>query len=149
MNQVTAHNKQYSKNQTDLYLAFELGKKSWKLGFTVGFGQKPRAVWPGLYTLTGSFDRCPELHEEPCHCSVPLEISQGRQVTGRRLSRAVGFVCPTGGFPPWVHEVSGGWPYQGNCTHTEDTGCRRVTRSADIRRMSSRFDNKWCSFTHY
>ena len=42
MNQVTAHNKQYSKNQSDLYLAFELGKKNWKLGFTVGFGQKPR-----------------------------------------------------------------------------------------------------------
>ncbi len=25
-----------------MYLAFELGKKNWKLGFTVGFGQKPR-----------------------------------------------------------------------------------------------------------
>jgi len=42
MNQVTAHKTQYSKNQGDLYLAFELGKKNWKLGFTVGFGQKPR-----------------------------------------------------------------------------------------------------------
>jgi hypothetical protein len=25
-----------------LYLAFELGNKAWKLGFTVGLGQKPR-----------------------------------------------------------------------------------------------------------
>lgn len=25
-----------------LYMAFELGEKSWKLGFTIGFGQKPR-----------------------------------------------------------------------------------------------------------
>jgi hypothetical protein len=28
---------------TVLYLAFELGWNSWKLGFTVGAGQKPRA----------------------------------------------------------------------------------------------------------
>ena len=25
-----------------LYLAFELGSKQWKLGFTIGFGQRPR-----------------------------------------------------------------------------------------------------------
>ncbi len=42
MNQVTAHKEQYSMNQGNLYLAFELGKRYWKLGFTVGFGQRPR-----------------------------------------------------------------------------------------------------------
>jgi len=25
-----------------LYLAFELGNKQWKLGFTIGLGQRPR-----------------------------------------------------------------------------------------------------------
>ena len=25
-----------------LYLTFELGSKQWKLGFTIGFGQRPR-----------------------------------------------------------------------------------------------------------
>jgi transposase len=39
---LTAHKKKYTRNQADLYLAFELGQKEWKLGFTVGFGQKPR-----------------------------------------------------------------------------------------------------------
>ena len=42
MNHVTVHREQYSGNQSDLYLAFELGSKTWKLGFTVGFGQRPR-----------------------------------------------------------------------------------------------------------
>jgi transposase len=42
MNQLTAHKKEYTKNRGDLYLAFELGNKEWKLAFTVGFGQKPR-----------------------------------------------------------------------------------------------------------
>jgi transposase len=42
MNQLTAHGEQYTRNQADLYLAFELSNKEWKLGFTVGFGQRPR-----------------------------------------------------------------------------------------------------------
>ena len=42
MNRLKAHKVQYNRNQADLYVAFELGNKEWKLGFTVGFGQKPR-----------------------------------------------------------------------------------------------------------
>jgi transposase len=42
MNQLTAHKREYTRKQADLYLAFELGSKEWKLGFTVGFGQRPR-----------------------------------------------------------------------------------------------------------
>ena len=42
MNQLTAHKREYTRNQADLYLAFELGSKEWKLGFSVGFGQRPR-----------------------------------------------------------------------------------------------------------
>jgi transposase len=42
MNHLTAHNREYTRNQADLYVAFELGNKQWKLGFTVGFGQRPR-----------------------------------------------------------------------------------------------------------
>ncbi|NIS70381.1 MAG: hypothetical protein GTO12_15985 [Proteobacteria bacterium] len=44
MNRSAAHREKYTRNQADLYLAFELGKKEWKMGFTVGFGQKPREV---------------------------------------------------------------------------------------------------------
>ena len=29
-------------NLSTLYLAFELGNKQWKLGFTIGLGQRPR-----------------------------------------------------------------------------------------------------------
>jgi len=42
MSQLTAHKREYTRKQADLYLAFELGSKEWKLGFTVGFGQRPR-----------------------------------------------------------------------------------------------------------
>jgi len=42
MDQLTAHKREYTRNQGDLYLAFELGSKEWKLGFSVGFGQRPR-----------------------------------------------------------------------------------------------------------
>jgi len=42
MNQLTAHRREYSRSQADLYLAFELGQNEWKLGFTVGFGQRAR-----------------------------------------------------------------------------------------------------------
>lgn len=34
--------KEYSGSEPKLYLAFELGAKTWKLGFTIGLGQKPR-----------------------------------------------------------------------------------------------------------
>jgi hypothetical protein len=39
MDQLTAHKEEYSRNFGDLYLAFELGNKNWKLGFTVGFAR--------------------------------------------------------------------------------------------------------------
>ncbi|NIQ90850.1 MAG: IS110 family transposase, partial [Deltaproteobacteria bacterium] len=42
MNQTAAHKREYTRNRGDLYLAFELGSKEWKLGFSVGFGQRPR-----------------------------------------------------------------------------------------------------------
>jgi len=37
MNQLTAYKEEYTRNQADLYLAFGLGTKEWKLGFLVGF----------------------------------------------------------------------------------------------------------------
>jgi transposase len=42
MSRSAAHKRDDTRNQADLYVAFELGQKEWKLGFTVGFGQKPR-----------------------------------------------------------------------------------------------------------
>lgn len=60
MNQLTAHKEEYTRNKADLYLAFELGNREWKLGFTVGFGQKPRerTVLAGdLAGVKGEIDR--------------------------------------------------------------------------------------------
>jgi hypothetical protein len=37
----TTYSTNYSTLST-LYLAFELGNKEWKLGFTIGLGQSPR-----------------------------------------------------------------------------------------------------------
>lgn len=42
METATARNENYTTNSTVLYLAFELSNKNWKLGFTIGLGQKPR-----------------------------------------------------------------------------------------------------------
>jgi transposase len=33
---------EYNLSQPHLYMAFELGEGKWKIGFTIGFGQKPR-----------------------------------------------------------------------------------------------------------
>ena len=38
----TTHSRQYITTGPDLFLAFELGLKTWKLGFTIGLGQRPR-----------------------------------------------------------------------------------------------------------
>ena len=38
----TTHTNQYTTNQPHLYMAFELSQLKWLLGFTVGFGQRPR-----------------------------------------------------------------------------------------------------------
>ena len=37
-----ARKQQYTTNASTLYVAFELGASKWKLGFTIGLGQKPR-----------------------------------------------------------------------------------------------------------
>jgi hypothetical protein len=42
MNAKTTHTTEYSTTGAELYLAFELGNKEWKLGFTIGLGQRPR-----------------------------------------------------------------------------------------------------------
>lgn len=38
----TTHIKEYTANQPHLYMAFELSQTKWLLGFTIGFGQRPR-----------------------------------------------------------------------------------------------------------
>jgi transposase len=38
----TPHSEQNTLPQPTLYLAFELGKNTWKLGFTIGVAQPPR-----------------------------------------------------------------------------------------------------------
>ena len=42
MDTAAARTRKYSVEGLVLYLAFELGNKEWKLGFSVGFGQRPR-----------------------------------------------------------------------------------------------------------
>lgn len=42
MTKKTTHRKKYINSETVLFLAFELGAKEWKLGFSTGLGQKAR-----------------------------------------------------------------------------------------------------------
>ena len=42
MNTAATRTREYSVEGPVLYLAFELGNREWKLGFSVGFGQRPR-----------------------------------------------------------------------------------------------------------
>ena len=38
----TTHTNQHTTIQPHLYMAFELSQNKWMLGFTIGFGQRPR-----------------------------------------------------------------------------------------------------------
>lgn len=42
MSAKTTHTNQYTTIQPHLYMAFELSQSKWMLGFTIGFGQRPR-----------------------------------------------------------------------------------------------------------
>jgi transposase len=42
MSTETTHYSEYNPFQSHLFMAFELGEKEWKLGFTIGFGLDPR-----------------------------------------------------------------------------------------------------------
>jgi transposase len=42
MSAETTHTNQYTTIQPHLYMAFELSQRKWMLGFTIGFGQRPR-----------------------------------------------------------------------------------------------------------
>jgi transposase len=42
MSAETTHTSQYTTLQPHLYMAFELSQSKWMLGFTIGFGQRPR-----------------------------------------------------------------------------------------------------------
>jgi transposase len=42
MSAETTHTNQYTAIQPHLYMAFELSQSKWMLGFTIGFGQRPR-----------------------------------------------------------------------------------------------------------
>ena len=42
MSAETTHTNQYTASQPHLYMAFELSQTKWMLGFTIGFGQRPR-----------------------------------------------------------------------------------------------------------
>jgi transposase len=42
MSAETTHTDQYTVSQPHLYIAFELSQTKWLLGFTIGFGQRPR-----------------------------------------------------------------------------------------------------------
>ena len=53
MDTVAARTGKYSVKGPVLYLAFELGNKEWKLGFSVGFGQRPRVRTVSARDLEG------------------------------------------------------------------------------------------------
>ena len=42
MSAETTHTNQYTTIQPHLHMAFELSQSKWMLGFTIGFGQRPR-----------------------------------------------------------------------------------------------------------
>jgi transposase len=42
MTTAATHHEQSTTTEATLFVAFELSEKTWKLGFTTGYGQKPR-----------------------------------------------------------------------------------------------------------
>jgi len=45
MTTAAIRNRQDNTSEAALFVAFELSEKNWKLGFTIGHGQKPRGVF--------------------------------------------------------------------------------------------------------
>lgn len=92
-----------------LYLAFDLGERSWQLAMTVGLGQKPRVRKVGAGDLG----------------SVVREMDRGRQRFGlRAASRVVScFEAGRDGF--WLHRFLEGLGVQ---SHVVDAASMEVTR---------------------
>jgi len=42
MTTAATHTEHHNTKEGVLFMAFELSEKTWKLGFTMGYGQKPR-----------------------------------------------------------------------------------------------------------
>jgi len=81
MSQLPTHDRQYTTNHGDVYCAFELGNKNWKLGFTVGFGQKPRerTILAGdLATVKAEIDLAKRRFDLPENTSVLICYEAGR-----------------------------------------------------------------------
>src|SRR3989337_1337196 len=53
MDTAATRTRKYSVEGLVLYLAFELGNVEWKLGFSVGFGQRPRVRTIAVRDLEG------------------------------------------------------------------------------------------------
>jgi hypothetical protein len=67
-----------------LLLAFELGERTWKLGFTTGLGQQPRIRQiPGLWTTLSGFESLP-----PSHVFMNDTLHPTGSVAGRGLGDA-------------------------------------------------------------
>jgi transposase len=81
MDAATTRNSQYTHPAKALYLAFELSSKTWKLGFTVGFGQKARErdVSAGdLLTLQKEISQAKKRFGLPASASVYSCYEAGR-----------------------------------------------------------------------
>lgn len=78
---------QYNGGEPFLYMALELGEKTWKLGFTVGLGQRPR-----LRTIPGSDLR-----------ALEREISRAKQRFGLDESVPVLSCYEAGREGFWIH----------------------------------------------
>jgi len=102
---------QESLPQATLYLAFELGKNTWKLGFTVGVAQQPRE----RMIPAGEIER---LQQEVARAKQRFGLPEEARVVSCYEAGRDGF---------WLHRLL---ESRGICTHVIDPASLQVDRRA-------------------
>jgi transposase len=92
----TTHTNQYTTIQPHLYMAFELSQSKWMLGFTIGFGQRPRLrsiAARDLAALVMEIQLAPERFELAANVAVISCYEAGRDGFSRRTSGRCGCIA--------------------------------------------------------
>src|SRR2546422_6241057 len=109
MTTAATHHEQSNTTEATLFVAFELSEKTWKLGFTTGHGQKPRAR-----TVTA------RQHEH-----VLNEIAQAKRRLGLPETAPVVSCYEAGREGFWLHRFL---QAQGITNHVVDSSAIEVNR---------------------
>lgn len=117
----TTHSGEYITTGPDLYLAFELGLKKWKLGFTIGLGQRAR-----LRTIAAR-----DLG------ALQMEMQQAKKRFHVPESAAVKSCYEAGRDGFWLHRYLGTVAVENQVVHSASIEVPRTRRRAKTDRLDA------------